>query len=406
MADMDKDQRKNAASRPDAAGRPASRPDAARRADFAASAMDAANRTIDEMMREVNRSLGGTPDVSPVLQGVFDGIAEAGKAIGKGISKSVSVANSELSKWLDTLDQQSYERYLAPLTVTTGPTFRGVLVYAFALFISMPLAVVLVSFIAIGSVALAIVCALMLAASILFLVKVGPKGKFEQDLALAYTTCRPLLLRQPAITVEELATRRGIKQERMVAYLREFISRDWTPQGHLSDDGTAFLLTDELYEVYEERRREEQAARGPVDDLTEEQLATLARIQASMEDVEQVAQRVEGEARRDVERTVDLARQIEAEARSHPDTISKLGLFSTYYLPTTAKLIGAYAEIAAKPAPTAGEKDVAARILASLERINDAFQTLLGSMSATRTLDIESDLDALETMMRQDGLTR
>ena len=51
MADMDKDQRKNAASRPDAAGRPASRPDAARRADFAASAMDAANRTIDEMMR-------------------------------------------------------------------------------------------------------------------------------------------------------------------------------------------------------------------------------------------------------------------------------------------------------------------------------------------------------------------
>ena len=226
MADMDKDQRKNAASRPDAAGRPASRPDAARRADFAASAMDAANRTIDEMMREVNRSLGGTPDVSPVLQGVFDGIAEAGKAIGKGISKSVSVANSELSKWLDTLDQQSYERYLAPLTVTTGPTFRGVLVYAFALFISMPLAVVLVSFIAIGSVALAIVCALMLAASILFLVKVGPKGKFEQDLALAYTTCRPLLLRQPAITVEELATRRGIKQERMVAYLREFISRD------------------------------------------------------------------------------------------------------------------------------------------------------------------------------------
>ena len=49
---------------------------------------------------------------------------------------------------------------------------------------------------------------------------------------------------------------------------------------------------------------------------------------------------------------------------------------------------------------------MAARILASLERINDAFQTLLGSMSATRTLDIESDLDALETMMRQDVLTR
>lgn len=429
MADKDKDQRRDvpggsgadgrasAEDRASAAGRDG-RADAAgsanaagrtgqgSRADFATSAMDAANRTIDEMMSELNRTLGASPEGGSVLQDVFGGITEAGKAIGKGISKGVSVANSELSKWLGTLGQQSYERYLAPLTVTTGPNFRGLLVYAFALFISVPLALVLVSFIAIGSVALAVVCGLMLAASILFLVRMGPKGKFEQNVALAYTTCRPILLRQPAITVEELATRRGIKQDRMVTYLEEFIRRDWTPQGHLSDDGTAFLLTDELYEEYEERRREEQAARGPADDLTEEQRATLARIQASMEDVEQVAQRVGDEARRDVERTVGLARQIEAEARRHPDAISKLGLFSTYYLPTTARLIGAYAEIAAKPAPTSSEKDVAARILASLEQINGAFQTLLDSMSATRTLDIESDLDALETMMRQDGLTK
>ena len=80
-------------------------------------------------------------------------------------------------------------------------------------------------------------------------------------------------------------------------------------------------------------------------------------------------------------------------------------MFSGYYLPTTARLVEAYAEIAARPHPAEKERAAAQQILGSLEQVNDAFRKLLDSLAEARTLDIESDLAAMQSMLRQDGLS-
>ena len=368
-------------------------------------AMDAANNTIDQMMDEINKSLGSMNFSlgNTAFNGVLNGLDQASRALNDGLT----AAGRSVAKWLNSLDKSSpYERYLAPLTVTTGPSARGALVFIFAFVIIIPLIICTILSIVSANFTVAIIAGILLAITGYVFSKTARKGMFESKLANMYTMCRSRLVREPVISIQALAVEVGTTEEDMTTYLKEFVGRDWAPQGHISSDGTTFLLTNELFDEYERRRREEEAVRGPEDKLTPEQRETLDKIHENMDVLSMVSKTLEGEAYSDVEQTIKLAQQIETEARRHPDTIAKLGMFSTYYLPTTTKLIGAYAEISAKPSPSANEREVAARILGSLKQINEAFQTLLDSMSSTRTLDIESDLEAMQTMLRQDGLSK
>jgi hypothetical protein len=79
-------------------------------------------------------------------------------------------------------------------------------------------------------------------------------------------------------------------------------------------------------------------------------------------------------------------------------------MFMDYYLPTTAKLIIAYRDMDRKEVQ--GENIMSAKqeIENTLDMINEAFEKLFDSMFKEQSLDVQTDIDVMRTMMKQQGL--
>lgn len=344
--------------------------------------------------REASRQMGRM--AQDVTRGLGRGLGESlGRGLGDMGWQMMSVGQQVLDR--TSVAANPNEQYLMP-TPSVGRLYvRAGLCWWLGATFSLAAAGLLFQ----GLHALAY--ALVAAAIAVPLVVRAVKTSKEISLTKAFRACRPILTSQPAITVQKLALAIGTQADTLQEQLKEFIARSWTPQGHLSDDGKEFLLTDQLYSEYQKAaKKAKEAAKST---LTPEQTKMMDEIDAGVRSLAEAVAKVSGDAHEKFERTHTLASQIEAEARKHPETISKLGMFASYYLPTTAKLADAYAEIQAKPHASADEQAAAQRILTSLDDVNKAYEKLLDSMSVSRTLDIESDLTAMKSMMRQDGLS-
>ncbi len=76
-----------------------------------------------------------------------------------------------------------------------------------------------------------------------------------------------------------------------------------------------------------------------------------------------------------------------------------------YYLPTTLKLVQSYQEFDTQPVQGENITQAKTEIAQALDTINAAFANLLDSLFADDALDISTDISALETMLKQEGLT-
>lgn len=368
-----------------------------------ADAMDAANEAIGSIMGGVADSLGSFDysQLGDALQQLGNGVGQAAGAIGRGIGQGVrgfGDAVAQAQRRGPVSPPVDYSNFLPLVGSSTTASARMVLDWVGAVAMAI-IALAMFSIVAVGGVVSLAMGAPFVAAAVILIRRAGYNKGLSQLLA-SYARCRNVLLHNPTISVTELAGAAHVSPALLPDQLEEFIARSWTPEGHLNEDRSVFFLTHQFYQQYEQQRA--QRAAQPYSD---KQLATLQEIDDGIRRIAAAAGTLSGQAREDVEQTHLLAANIADEARRHPETISKLNMFSSYYLPTTTKLIEAYAEIAAKSRPSDAERNAAKQILDSLEEINDAFQKLLYSMSEERTLDVETDLEAMRSMLRQDGLS-
>ena len=101
----------------------------------------------------------------------------------------------------------------------------------------------------------------------------------------------------------------------------------------------------------------------------------------------------------------NIITKIFAEVRANPSLASNLSMFMDYYLPTTTKLINAYAEMDAQPVQGGNIQSAKKEIENSLDTINDAYENLLDSFFKEQALDVATDISVMKTMMKQEGLT-
>jgi len=80
--------------------------------------------------------------------------------------------------------------------------------------------------------------------------------------------------------------------------------------------------------------------------------------------------------------------------------------FMNYYLPTTDKLMQTYRMMMDSETKTENLDHAMKSVESSLGMIASAFEKQLDNLYKDRALDIETDIDVLETMMAGDGLIR
>jgi len=87
-----------------------------------------------------------------------------------------------------------------------------------------------------------------------------------------------------------------------------------------------------------------------------------------------------------------------------PKQLSAVRRFMNYYLPTADKLMQSYRLMMQSETRGENMEKAMRSIENSLGMIADAFEKHLDNLHRDRTLDIETDIDVLETMMAGDGL--
>lgn len=110
------------------------------------------------------------------------------------------------------------------------------------------------------------------------------------------------------------------------------------------------------------------------------------------------------EVRQKINEIMRITDKITQDAISDPSDIPQIRKFMNYYLPTTIKLLNAYDRMSA--AGVEGEN-----IDKSMKNINDmldaaieAYKKRLDSLFENQALDIETDIEVMNTMLAREGL--
>ena len=201
------------------------------------------------------------------------------------------------------------------------------------------------------------------------------------------------------------------------------IRKNWFKQGHLDKQKTCLMVTDKMYTQYcrleqqkaiaqkdaQEREakaqkiREEQIASGKVLPPEVQKVVDLGdeyvrKIRKCNDDIpgEEISEKIY--------RIEILVDKIFDRVEQNPKCVSDIKKLMDYYLPTTVKLLEAYAEMDAQPAGGDNIQTAKKEIEATLDTLNIAFEKLLDSLFQETAWDVSSDISVLNTMLAQEGL--
>ena len=108
---------------------------------------------------------------------------------------------------------------------------------------------------------------------------------------------------------------------------------------------------------------------------------------------------------RKIDRIGEITAKILDYQRQHPDSEPELRSFLNYYLPTTLKILRSYAQM--ENQGIEGENITAAkqRIEGMMDKVVEGFEKRLDKLFRSDAVDITSDVQVLEQMLQQDGLS-
>jgi uncharacterized membrane protein YccC len=151
-----------------------------------------------------------------------------------------------------------------------------------------------------------------------------------------------------------------------------------------------------------EKRKAEQA-KATTGDAEVDSL--ILRGQQLLEQIRSENDRLpEPEISEQIDTIESIANQIFKAVIDQPKKAAQIRRFMDYYLPTTLKMLVAFRRMEEGNVTGENADNARQRIRSSLDMVIEAFQKQLARLYEDDTLDITTDMDVLETMLKQDGL--
>lgn len=208
---------------------------------------------------------------------------------------------------------------------------------------------------------------------------------------------------RPYFSIAALAAASGVSYRRAARDIQHMINRGMLGDTAFIDVGQKMLfMSPEAAAEYEASRPaspledEKQAEdRVPVDEYRRI-ILEIRRLNDEIADIA-VSDRIY--------RLEESTSNIFDYVKEHPEKKASIRTLMNYYLPTTLKLLGSYADI--ERVGVAGEnmKKSKESIEKTLDMLVYAFQTELDRLYGSEALDISGDIEVLEQMLRRDGIT-
>ncbi len=107
---------------------------------------------------------------------------------------------------------------------------------------------------------------------------------------------------------------------------------------------------------------------------------------------------------RKIDRIEEITGHILDYQKRHPEKASELHRFLNYYLPTTLKILNAYAELDSQGVEGANINATKERIENMMDLVVEGFEKQLDKLFEGDMMDISSDISVMEKMLSRDGL--
>lgn len=218
-------------------------------------------------------------------------------------------------------------------------------------------------------------------------------------------------------SIQEMAAKMGKSDKFVVKDIKKMIHLGMFKQGRLDEKETCLIASDEMYSQYmltqknyeeeqkkleieklaEERRQKEKERLGEAGEVIEEGKNYVRLIR-------QCNDEIPGEEMSDkLDRLELLVTRIFEQVEKEPELAPELRKMLSFYLPTTQKLLEAYRDLDRQQLDLSNVEQTKREIENAVDNINEAFEKFLDELFREKAWDIQSDISALHTILKQDG---
>ena len=193
-----------------------------------------------------------------------------------------------------------------------------------------------------------------------------------------------------AVPLDELAKRMNISRDKLERDLERLIEKKYLTDLYIDRETECFLY---------------RGAR--VSDIRQAKPAAgseAARCQEILRKIRSAGDRIASEAlSAKIGRLEQITEKIFQAIAAHPEKGESLHTFFDCYLPTTLKLLDAYGEFESAGVEGENLRQAKGRIEAAMDNIVEGFARQLDGLYRRDAMDVASDIQAMEAMLRQDA---
>lgn len=399
---------------------------------------DTVNETINRTMREVNRTVGTVGEsVNRAVNDVGNGIGHTVETVSENISRAAggmggnggrgaaggmggSAGHAQISPYA------SSPRYKRPnarpdtrlFQNTPKGTVSGVLCMGAGYGVMGISALVLIG--SVGELVLysrsvvPVVISGIFTAAGLWL---GCHGSRLAGRAKRYKRYVGMVKDKLYCSIQEMAQRTGKSERFIIKDLRRMIQLGMFKQAHLDQKQTCLIASDEMYDQYmlTQKNYEEEQKKLEMEKLAEEhrqqekeRLGEAAEVieegKGYVRLIRQCNDEIPGEEMSDkLDRLELLVTRIFDQVEKEPELAPELRKMLSFYLPTTKKLLEAYRDLDSQQLDLSNIEQTKREIETAVDNINEAFEKFLDELFREKAWDIQSDISALHTILKQDG---
>ncbi len=209
--------------------------------------------------------------------------------------------------------------------------------------------------------------------------------------------------------IEQLAAFSGRKKDFVAKDLKKMIQNGMFEQAFLDEEETCIMLDWDTYQQYLNLQKRNEQKKDDSQKVSGESSEQEAMVTVGREYINQIRAANDAIPGQEISEKLDRLEFVTAKVfgyvEQHPEKLSDIQNFMSYYLPTTLKLVNAYREFGEKAVQSDEIQYAQSEILHILDTINLAFANLLNSLYEEDILDITTDISTLEKVLAQDGLT-
>ena len=213
------------------------------------------------------------------------------------------------------------------------------------------------------------------------------RGRMER-----YTSYLAYIGANRQVSLAPMAAAMDVPVRKLTQDLRKMLSTHVLPTGYLDLQAGKLILTEMGYSEPEPEPEPQQKEQTEEDEILRE----IRLINDLIPDPVISAK---------IDRIEEITHKILQYQRTHPQRSDQLRTFLNYYLPTTLKILRAYARLDAQGVE--GENITAAkqRIEGMMDQVVEGFEKQLDKLFSSDAMDIAADVQVLENMLKKDGLS-